>query len=59
LLEAFQEIILTILVEPHQIRRHVTALSPLATGVGLVRLGFYYLYETCYMKLGADSSESL
>ncbi len=33
LLEAFQEITLTILVEPHQTRRHLTALSALTPGM--------------------------
>jgi transposase len=53
LLEAFQEITLTILVEPHQTRRHVTALSPLKPRV-LALLG---LASTIYAKLGGDSSE--
>jgi hypothetical protein len=53
LLETFQEITLTILVEPHQTRRHVTALSPLKPRV-LALLG---LASTIYTKLGGDSSE--
>jgi transposase len=53
LLEAFQEITLTMVIEPHQIRRHVTALSPLQQRV-LALLGFT---PTTYTKLGGDSSE--
>jgi transposase len=53
LLEAFQEITLTLLIEPHQTRRHVTALSPLQQRV-LALLGFT---PTIYTKLGGDSSE--
>src|SRR5216684_2427538 len=53
LLEAFQEITLTIVVEPHQTRRHVTALSPLQQRV-LALLGFT---PTIYTRLGGDSSE--
>jgi transposase len=53
LLEAFQEITLTIVVEPHQIRRHVTALSPLQQRV-LALLAFT---PTIYSKLCGDSSE--
>jgi len=53
LLEAFQEITLTLLIEPHQTRRHVTALSPLQQRV-LALLGFT---PTIYTKLSGDSSE--
>jgi transposase len=53
LLEAFQEITLTLLREPHQTRRHVTALSPLQQRV-LALLGFP---PTIYTKLSGDSSE--
>jgi transposase len=53
LLEAFQEITLTMVIEPHQTRRHVTALSPLQQRV-LACLGFT---PTIYTKLGGDSSE--
>jgi len=53
LLEAFQEITLTLVIEPHQTRRHVTALSPLKPRV-LALLGFT---PTIYTKLGGDSSE--
>jgi transposase len=53
LLEAFQEITLTMVIEPHQTRRHVTALSPLQQRV-LALLGFT---PTTYTKLGGDSSE--
>ncbi len=53
LLEAFQQITLTTVVEPHQIRRHVTALSPLQQQV-LALLGFT---PTIYTKLCGDSSE--
>jgi transposase len=53
LLEAFQEITLTIVVEPHQTRRHVTALSALQQRV-LALLAFT---PTIYTKLCGDSSE--
>jgi transposase len=53
LLEAFQEITLTIVVEPHQTRHHVTALSPLQQRV-LALLAFTPII---YTKLGGDSSE--
>ena len=53
LLEAFQEITLTLVIELHQTRRHVTALSPLQQRV-LALLGFT---PTIYTKLGGDSSE--
>jgi transposase len=53
LLEAFQEITLTLVIEPHQTRRHVTALSPLQQRV-LALLGFT---PTIYTKLSGDSSE--
>jgi len=53
LLEAFQQITLTTVVEPHQIRRHVTALSPLQQRV-LALLGFT---PTIYTTLCGDSSE--
>jgi transposase len=53
LLEAFQEITLTIVVEPHQTRRHVTALSPLQHRV-LALLAFT---PTIYTNLCGDSSD--
>lgn len=53
LLEAFQGLFLTILVEPHQTRRHLTALSALQQRV-LALLGFS---PTIYSQLGEDSSE--
>ena len=53
LLETFQEITLTLVIEPQQTRRHVTALSPLQQRV-LALLGFT---PTIYTKLGGDSSE--
>jgi len=53
LLEAFQEITLTSVVEPHQTRRHVTALSALQQRV-LALLAFT---PTIYTKLCGDSSE--
>jgi transposase len=53
LLEAFQEVFLTIVVEPHQTRRHLTALSALQQRV-LVLLEFS---PTIYSKLCEDSSE--
>jgi transposase len=53
LLEAFQEITLTLVVEPYQTRRHVTALSPLQQRV-LALLAFT---PTIYTKLCGDSSE--
>jgi transposase len=53
LLEAFQEITLTLVVEPHQTRRHVTALSSLQLRV-LALLAFT---PTIYTNLCGDSSE--
>ncbi len=53
LLEAFQEITLTMVVEPHQTRRHITALSALQQRV-LALLAFT---PTIYTKLCGDSSE--
>src|SRR6266516_1140260 len=53
LLEAFQEITLTLVIEPHQTRRHVTVLSPLQHRV-LALLAFT---PTIYTKLFGDSSE--
>jgi transposase len=53
LLEAFQEITLTMVVEPHQTRRHVAALSALKPRV-LALLAFT---PTIYTKLCGDSSE--
>jgi len=53
LLEAFQEITLTLVIEPHQTRRHVTVLSPLQHRV-LALLAFT---PTIYTKLCGDSSE--
>jgi transposase len=51
LLEAFRGITLSIIVEPHQQRRHLTALSPLQQRV-LALLDFT---PTIYTKLCADS----
>jgi transposase len=53
LLEAFRDITLTIVVEPHQTRRHVTALSALQQRV----LALLELHPTIYMNLCGDSSE--
>ena len=53
LLEAFQEITLTMVIEPHQTRRHVTALSALQKRV-LALLAFT---PTIYTKLCGDSSD--
>jgi transposase len=53
LLEAFQEITLTIVGAPHQTQRHVTALSALQQRV-LALLAFT---PTIYTKLCGDSSE--
>ena len=53
LLEAFQEITLTLVVEPHQTRRHVTALSSLQLRV-LALLAFT---PTIYTNLCGDSSQ--
>jgi len=53
LLEAFQEITLTLVIELHQTRRHVTALSPLQQRV-LALLGFT---PTIYTNLSGDSSD--
>lgn len=53
LLEALQEMTLTLVREPHQTRRHVTALSPLQHRV-LALLGFTPTIST---PLGGDSSE--
>ncbi len=53
LLEAFREITLTILVDPHQTRRHVTALSALQQRV----LALLDLTPTIYTNLCGDSSE--
>jgi transposase len=53
LLEAFREITLTLLIEPHQTQRHLTALSPLQQRV-LALLAFT---PTIYMQLCGDSSE--
>ena len=53
LLEAFQQITLTTLVEPHQIRRHVTALSPLQQQV----LALLEFTPAIYTKLCGESSE--
>ena len=52
-LEAFQEIFLTILVEPHQTRRHLTVLSALQQRV----LALLEFSPTIYSHLCADSSE--
>jgi len=53
LLEAFQEITLTLVIEPHQTRRHLTALSALQQRV-LALLEFTPTMDT---KLCGDSSE--
>ncbi len=53
LLEAFQEITLTLVIEPHQTRRHVTALSPLQQRV----LALLEFTPTIYTTLCGDSSE--
>src|SRR5712692_6630270 len=53
LLEAFQEITLTLVIEPHQTRRHVTALSPLQQRV----LALLEFSPTLYSNLCEDSSE--
>ena len=53
LLEAFQEITLTIVVEPHQTRRHLTALSPLQQRV----LALLEFTPIIYTKLCGDFSE--
>jgi transposase len=53
LLEAFREITLTLIIEPPQTRRHVTALSPLQQRL-LALLAFT---PTIYTKLGGNSSE--
>jgi len=53
LLEAFRGITLTIIVEPDQTRRHLTALSPLQQRI-LALLGFM---PTIYTKLCGDLSQ--
>ncbi len=53
LLEAFQEITLTLVIEPHQTRRHLTALSPLQQRI----LALLEFTPTIYTKLCGDSSE--
>ena len=53
LLEAFREIFLTILVEPHQTRRHITALSALQQRV----LALLEFSPAIYFNLCGDSSE--
>jgi len=53
LLKAFQEITLTLIIEPHQTRRHVTVLSPLQQRV----LALLEFTPTIYTKLCGDSSE--
>src|SRR6266852_2352770 len=53
LLEAFQEITLTLVIEPHQTRRHVTTLSPLQQRV----LALLEFTPTMYTKLCGDSSD--
>jgi transposase len=53
LLEAFLEITLTLMIEPQQTRRHLTALSPLQQRV-LALLAFT---PTIYTQLCGDSSE--
>ena len=51
--EAFRDITLTILGEPHQTRRHLTALSPLQQRV----VALLEFTPTIYTKLCGDSSE--
>ncbi len=53
LLEAFQEMTLTLVIEPHQTRSHVTALSPLQQRV----LALLEFTPTIYTQLGGDSPE--
>jgi transposase len=53
LLKAFQEITLTTVVEPHQTRRHMTALSAFQQRV----LDLLEFTPTIYTKLSGDSSE--
>jgi len=53
LLEAFQEITLTMVIEPHQTRRHVTALSALQQRV----LALLEFTPIIYTQLCGDSSE--
>jgi transposase len=53
LLSAFRDITLTIIVEPHQTRRHLTALSPLQQRI-LALLDFM---PTIYTKLCGDSAQ--
>jgi len=53
LLEVFQEITLTLVIEPHQTRYHLTALSPLQQRM-LALLGFTSMI---YTKLCEDSSD--
>src|SRR5258707_2283406 len=53
LLEAFQEITLTLVIEPHQTRRHVTTLSPLQRPV----LALLEFTPTIYTELCGDSSD--
>ena len=53
LLEAFQGIFLTILIEPHQTRRHITALSALKPRV----LALLEFSPAIYSNLCEDSSE--
>ena len=53
LLEAFQEITLTLVVEPHQTRRHLTALSALQQRV----LALLEFTPTIYTQLCGDSSD--
>jgi transposase len=53
LLEAFQEITLTMVIEPHQTRSHVTALSALQQRA----LALLEFIPTMYTKLCGDSSE--
>jgi transposase len=53
LLDAFRGITLTIIVEPHQTRRHLTALSPLQQRI----LALLEFMPTIYTKLCGDSSQ--
>jgi transposase len=53
ILGAFQEITLTVLVEPHQTRHHVTALSALQQRL----LALLDLPSAIYTRLGSDSAQ--
>jgi transposase len=53
LLEAFRGITLTIIIEPHQTRRHLTTLSPLQQRI----LALLEFTPTIYTKLCGDSAQ--